>query len=168
MLYNISDKQRVIGYRRKKFKKRAENIWSICRKPLLLHPLSRTKRFLTETKRQRKHPFIDRLKAKATIGSRREWKMSYKMTGLSEGAVLGFVTSWKKLPKIFSKKSSPKIWRIYEKLLTFASAFPMKRKVPFGEIDLWKIYITRQSSTRAESEMIPGKNRQIPYYSNII
>ena len=104
MLYNISDKQRVIGYRRKKFKKRAENIWSICRKPLLLHPLSRTKRFLTETKRQRKRPFIDRLKAKATIGSRRERKMSYKMTGLSEGAVLGFVTSWKKLPKIFFQK----------------------------------------------------------------
>ena len=74
----------------------------------------------------------------------------------------------KKASEIFFKKSSPKIWRIYEKLLTFASAFPMKRKVPFGEIDLWKIYITRQSSTRAESEMIPGKNRQIPYYSNII
>ena len=74
----------------------------------------------------------------------------------------------KSFRKFFQKKSSPKIWRIYEKLLTFASAFPMKRKVPFGEIDLWKIYITRQSSTRAESEMIPGKNRQIPYYSNII
>ena len=104
MLYNITDKQRLRKIRRKKFKKRAENIWSICRKPLLLHPLSRTKRFLTETKRQRKRPFIDRLKAKATIGSRRERKMSYKMTELSEGAVLGFVTSWKKLPKIFSKK----------------------------------------------------------------
>ena len=168
MLYNISDKQRVIGCRRKKFKKRAENIWSICRKPLLLHPLSRTKRFLTETKRQRKRPFIDRLKAKATIGSRRERKMSYKMTGLPKGQ---FWASWpleKSFRNFFSKKSSPKIWRIYEKLLTFASAFPMKRKAPFGEIDLWKIYITRQSSTRAESEMIPGKNRQIPYYSNII
>ena len=42
----------------------------------------------------------------------------------------------KKASENFFKKSSPKIWRIYEKLLTFASAFPMKRKVPFGEIDL--------------------------------
>ena len=81
---------------------------------------------------------------------------------LQDDRVVQRGSSWlrdllKKASENFFKKSSPKIWRIYEKLLTFASAFPMKRKVPFGEIDLWKIYITRQSSTRAESEMIPGK-----------
>ena len=43
MFYNIIVKQAVSENRQNFFKKSGNNIWRIIRKPLLLHPLSRTK-----------------------------------------------------------------------------------------------------------------------------
>ena len=47
------------------------------------------------------------------------------------------------------KKTSEIIWKIYLKVLTFASAF-WKEKQFEKRSDLWRIYINNTSSTRAE------------------
>ena len=79
------------------------------------------------------------------------------------------LTEWSrkvKLRKNFFKKSSPKIWRVFEKLLIFASAFTKKMEGNQLTRVLWKTYINRTEQYKSvhfckENVRVNKKNRQL-------
>ena len=136
MFYNIYVIQSLTFIAEKNFKKSVWNVWCVLRKPLLLHPLSRRKASpqnkRTSSLLRSAQPFFRKRKVLHLRNGSGEW-----------------LTDWSE-EKTFFEKSSENIWSVFKKVLIFASAFATNGS-DSQEWDLWKNYITRQSSTRAKS-----------------
>ena len=111
---------------KEKWKKTSENIWKICNKVLTFAPAFRKEA-------------IERLTT---------WTKAWCFELCFFYYLLSPFRQERRREKEKKEKTSENIWKIYLKVLTFATAF-WKESQFRQRSDLWEIYINNTSSTRA-------------------